>query len=157
MNDSEVLGLLIYANELDGRHSPNEAKVYAWQEVLQEGAPGLTLAFARDCIRKHYATLDTMISPSTIVQAWTKSRRVAAELRIGSTVNDPDAHCGISGCGCTHSEPCYRGWIDSDWETSPCPRCRPTLKAILSRVPPPGSRQSHDWTLIRTREHEVIA
>lgn len=156
MNDSEVLGLLIYANELDGRHSPNEAKVYAWQEVLQEGAPDLTLAFARDCIRKHYATLDTMITPATIVTAWGRHRRVTNDLRLGTTVNDPDAHCGIGGCSCTHSNPCYRGWIDRDWETSPCPRCRPRLAMILGKIPPPGSRQAHDWTLLRTRETEPV-
>lgn len=156
MNDTEVLGLLIYANELDARHSPNEAKVYAWQEVLQEGAPDLTLAFAKDAIRKHYATLDVMITPAMIVQSWRKGRAMTAQMRLASTVTDPDAHCGRAGCGCLHSGNCFKGWIDSDTATAPCPQCRPRLAGVLATVAPPGHRNEHDLALIRLREHEAV-
>ena len=41
--------------------------------------------------------------------------------------NPLDAHCRISGCGCTHQE-CYRGWRDTDdSRTTPCDTCRPHL------------------------------
>jgi hypothetical protein len=156
MNDTEVLGLLIYANELDARHSPNEAKVYAWQEVLQEGAPDLTMAFARDCIRSHYATLDVMITPAAIVQAWRKHARRTAEIRSATSIAEPDAHCGRPTCMCSHTAACFKGWIDQEHVTSPCPQCRPQLRAILAQVAPPGKRTEKDWTIIRLRELEAI-
>ena len=154
MNDSEVLGVLIYANELDARHSPNEAKVYAWQDVLREGAPELTLAFARDCIRKHYATMDDMVSPAMLVQAWRRHSRVTSEARLSEQKADLDAHCGRAHCLCPHTNHCYKGWIDSAHETSPCRHCRATLAHTLGKIGPPGTRSDHDWSVLRHRERE---
>lgn len=151
MNPNDVLGLLIYANELDGRHSPNEAKVFAWQEVLDTEAPGISLDFARDVIRKHYATVDVMVTPAVIVQAWKKYTRVKAEAR--ASVGHTGAHCGRSTCDCAHTGPCFKGWIDGDRQTSPCRQCRPQLAAVLDEIPDPGYRSESDWSRIRNRAY----
>lgn len=154
MNDTEILGLLVYANELDGRHSPNEAKVYAWQEVLAEGAPAMTLAFARDAIRRHYSKLDVMVTPAMLVQAWRKHSAVATSARISNAAT-LEAHCGRADCPCQHTD-CFKGWHDSDTETSPCSRCRPSLARVLAHIAPPGDRNEHDWALLRHRDFEAL-
>lgn len=151
MNDNEVLGLLIYANELDGRHSPNEAKVYAWQEVLEAGAPGMTVEFAKEQIKKHYGIMDSMLTPSMLVTAWKVARRIAAEARIATEQREPERHCGKTGCLCTHGDPCFKGWMDSDTVTSPCPVCRSDLSHVLAKVGDPGYRTDSDQSLIRHR------
>lgn len=151
MNDNEVLGLLIYANELDGRHSPNEAKVYAWQEVLAAGAPGMTLEFAKEQIKKHYGLMDAMLTPAMLVTAWKQARRIAAEARIATEQREPERHCGKPSCLCTHGDPCFKGWMDSDTVTSPCPVCRTDLSHVLAKVGSPGARSESDWSLIRHR------
>jgi len=151
MTDEEILGLLIYANELDGRHSPNEAKVYAWQEVLEAGAPGMAVEFAKEQIKKHYGNYEVMLSPSMLVTAYRKSRRIAAEARIALEQDGPERHCQRTGCLCTHAEPCYKGWIDSDYATSPCPICRSDLAFALDKVAPVGQRSEHDFSVIRNR------
>ena len=70
-----------------------------------------------------------------------------------STADDPqDAHCFRSGCNCSH-ETCYRGWIDSDTETSPCRQCRPGLALVLDEVAPLGERNPHDQQLLESIEH----
>ena len=70
-----------------------------------------------------------------------------------STADDPqDAHCFRSGCNCSH-ETCYRGWIDSETETSPCRQCRPGLSLVLDEVAPLGERNPHDQQLLESIEH----
>ena len=70
-----------------------------------------------------------------------------------STADDPqDAHCFRGGCNCSH-ESCYRGWIDSDTETSPCRQCRPGLSLVLDEVAPLGERNPHDQQLLESIEH----
>ena len=70
-----------------------------------------------------------------------------------STADDPqDAHCFRSGCNCSH-ESCYRGWIDSDTETSPCRQCRPGLSLVLDEIAPLGERNPHDQQLLESIEH----
>lgn len=70
-----------------------------------------------------------------------------------STADDPqDAHCFRSGCNCSH-ETCYRGWIDSDTETSPCRQCRPGLSLVLDEIAPLGERNPHDQQLLESIEH----
>ena len=70
-----------------------------------------------------------------------------------STADDPqDAHCFRSGCNCSH-ESCYRGWIDSDQETSPCRQCRPGLSLVLDEIAPLGERNPHDQQLLESIEH----
>lgn len=158
MKDTEVLSLLIYANELDGRHAPNEAKVFAWSEVLNESAPGMPLDFATGVIKKHYSKLEVMISPAVIVKAWHDYRRVRADAALSMDAANADRHCKRSGCMCSHTEPCYKGWVDppSNDRTVPCPVCRRDLLDVLDRIPPLGLRGEHDYALLRTR-HSVVS
>lgn len=151
MTNDEVLMLLAYANELDGRHSPNELKVAAWQDVLQDAAPGMTLAFARDTIRNHYATMEDMLTPANLVGSWKKHTRYLAESKLSAAQSLPERHCGIVNCVCTHGDPCFKGWIDYDTYTSPCRMCRGDLANTLDRIGPVGERTEHDWTTLRGR------
>jgi hypothetical protein len=154
MTDAEVLGLLIYANELDGRHSPNEAKVLAWQDVLREAAPGMTVEFARDTIRNHYGATDAMLTPATLVASWKKHARYLSESRKALTDTSPERHCGRANCVCTHGDPCFKGWIDYEDATSPCRMCRGDLANTLDLIAPLGSRSEHDWATLRLRHLE---
>lgn len=70
MTGEEVLALLAYATELDGRHAPNELKVAAWLDVLDAEAPGVSLQFARDVVREHYSRTDDMLTVSHLVARW---------------------------------------------------------------------------------------
>lgn len=154
MTDAEVLGLLIYANELDGRHSPNEAKVLAWQDVLRDAASGMTVEFARDTIRNHYAATDAMLTPATLVASWKKHARYLSESRKALTDTSPERHCGKQNCVCTHGDPCFKGWIDFDDYTSPCRMCRGDLANTLDLIAPLGKRSDHDWATLRMRHLE---
>lgn len=150
MNPDEVLGLLIYANELDGRHSPNEAKVLSWSEVLNSGAPGMTLDFAKEQVTRHYGLSDQMLAPSVLVTAWKQYQRSVADARIARG-SGHEAHCGRGGCLCTHSDECFKGWIDHDGGTAPCPICRPSLADAIYAMPEPGDRNQHDYATLRNR------
>lgn len=151
MNDADVLGLLIYANELDGRHSPNEAKVYAWQEVLQESAPNMNVGFARDTITKHYANTDVMLTPATLVSAWKRYVKFQSDTHISASASSSERHCGKANCICTHGEPCFKGWVDYDTYTSPCRMCRGDLANALDQIAALGQRSDHDWSTLRHR------
>ena len=157
MNDNDILGLLIYANELDGRHAPNEAKVYAWKEVLDDAAPGMPLAFARDVVRRHYGLTDAMVSPAIIVKAWNDNRRAKSEAAIALSGSSVEAHCGMKDCRCTHAEPCFKGWFDNQDNTvTPCPICRRSLSEVLHKISPLGMRSAHEYTMIRQRNYEGV-
>lgn len=147
MTDQEVAALLVFLNELDGRHSPNEIKVRAWVSVFDESAPGMTVTFARDVARRHYSLLDDMITPSAFVRAW--------RLKQGLEQVFTESHCRKADCGCTHRV-CYRGWIDlDDGTTQPCGVCRQELAAVLAEIPPPGQRSEQDWVKVRLRKGGV--
>jgi hypothetical protein len=149
MNSTEVLTLLAYCNELDGRHAPNEVKVRAWVDVFNQGAPDMPVAFARDVAKRHYAHIDDMITPSTFIRMWANHKKTR---EIAQNVNSSDAHCKRHDCRCTHTSPCYRGWLDNDEGTAvPCRVCRSSLADVLDRIPPRGMRQEHDFALIRNR------
>ena len=69
------------------------------------------------------------------------------------TAADPlDRHCFGNGCSCSH-ESCYRGWLDSETETSPCRQCKPGLALVLDEIAPLGSRNPHDQQLLESIEH----
>jgi hypothetical protein len=153
MLNIDVLALLIYCNELDGRHSPNEAKVLAWGEVFESSAPGMTLSFAKAVAKSHYGKYDVMIAPSTFVTKWRQHQDLQASANATT-----ERHCGKSSCVCTHSEPCYKGWMDHPenlW-TQPCPVCRADLAQVLSKINPLGSRSQSDQASIRLRHRSEV-
>jgi hypothetical protein len=77
----------------------------------------------------------------------------AAHFAKTETAADPlDRHCFGSSCSCLH-ESCYRGWLDSETETSPCRQCRPGLALVLDEIAPLGSRNPHDQQLLESIEH----
>ena len=43
-----------------------------------------------------------------------------------------DPHCGQSGCTCTHTGDCYKGWeditVDGHEYALPCSRCHPAKR-----------------------------
>lgn len=145
MDDRNVLQLLIFCNELDGRHAPNELKVRAWADVFNQGAAGMTLEFAMDVAKRHHATVDQMITPAVFVRSW-KTHRAAKEAAFA----DAEAHCRRQGCACTHSGDCDRGWLDRGDAVAPCPVCRPTLAGVLAEVSPLGRRTDYDYVRIRS-------
>lgn len=80
--------------------------------------------------------------------------RHAAEAGIDLTVtqkDNRDSHCGKAGCSCTHTGGCFKGWIDSDYETRPCKNCRDSLTDVLALIPGPGHRSTADFARIRER------
>ncbi len=80
--------------------------------------------------------------------------RHAAEAGIDLTVTQldyRDSHCGKAGCNCTHTGGCYKGWVDTAYETRPCKNCRDSLADILALVPGPGWRSTADFARIRER------
>jgi hypothetical protein len=157
MNETDALALLIYCNELDGRHSPNELKVRAWLDVFNDAAPAMSVSFAKEIARKHYALLDVMITPSTFVKAWRETQRMRSITNLNIDEDQADRHCRFSDCQCTHTGPCFRGWIDNDQHTtSPCRVCRPSLANVLDEIPPLGKRQDQDEARIRSRFKEQI-
>jgi len=150
MNTDDVLTILVYANELDGRHSPNEVKVMAWREVFQVEAPQMTLSFAKEHVTRHYAQTDEMLSPASLVKGWkdkTRSDRQAVLAGQGAL----EGHCGRGGCMCSHSGECFKGWIDHDRGADPCPTCRPSLADAVYAMPAPGSRSEHHFANLRNR------
>jgi hypothetical protein len=150
MTTDDVLALLVYANELDGRHAPNDVKVLAWQEVINTEGRGMTLDFAKDQITRHYATTDVMLSPAVLVTGWRQKTRAENEARM-SRQGGVERHCGRGGCVCTHTDECYKGWIDHDRGTDACPVCRPSLADAIHAMPDPGSRSDHDFATLRNR------
>jgi hypothetical protein len=69
---------------------------------------------------------------------------------------DREAHCGRQGCGCTHDNGCFKGWVDHlpgahgayDF-VEPCRNCRPVLHQRIRDIPPPGERTPGDLASIR--------
>jgi hypothetical protein len=156
MSDVDVLGLLIYATELDGRHTPNEVKVRAWADVFAAEAPGMTVEFAQEVVRKHYGQHDEMLTTGHLCRAWREDQRYQREAYAASENDAADASCFRAGCMCSHTDPCYRGWMDppENDRTVPCPICRGDLAEVLAKVHPLGKRTPADGAMIRNR-HKV--
>jgi hypothetical protein len=51
--------------------------------------------------------------------------------------------CTVAGC--------FKGWIDHDGPTTPCPECRPQLARRIAMIPPPGRRSERDFAYLRDR------
>ena len=143
MSEQEIAALLVFLNELDGRHSPNEIKVRAWKEVFDSAAPMMHVSFAKSVAQQHYALLDDMITPSVFVRAWGMRQQGKEAFN--------EEHCRRRNCGCSH-QLCFRGWIDrEDGKTAPCGICRAELHMALADMPPAGQRSDQDWARFRLR------
>lgn len=151
MNRTEVAAMLTYVNTLDGRVGYDVPTVQAWSDVL---IGQIESGWAATFVRKHYATSNDCITPSWLNKGW---REHESFMQARALVENSEAHCGKVGCRCTHSEPCYKGWLDRDGEnvTAPCPKCRQSLWEVLMEIPPLGMRSDADSAMIRNRFRET--
>lgn len=150
MNKSEIALFLSFASTLDGRVPFDEAAIEAWALVLEKDMEG---KWASEFVKKHYARGDDMLIPSVMNRGWQESKRTRAQAVWSGDAEASDRHCRRTGCQCTHSAPCYRGWIDKEdnSSTSPCPVCRRSLADVLVTIAPLGLRDEHDFAAIRNR------
>ena len=147
----EVKALLTSVNGLDARIPVNPDRIKEWAAMLTEKASGLTLADAQQMVRNHYAETSNVLTLDILIAAHRRQRKVKESLSRSET--DPqDSHCFRSGCNCSHQS-CYRGWLDSETETSPCRHCKPGLALVLDEIAPLGSRNPHDQQLLESIEH----
>jgi len=138
MNKSETAILLGDLARYDLRRFGDD-DVLAWQEALHDVA----YENARSAVVAYYRDHRDRAMPSDI----RKAAQLAADDRAAhaSWSGDGGAGCGLSGCRCTHTTPCDRGWIDAstiiheivDHKTGevssrreydavqPCPICKP--------------------------------
>lgn len=138
---TDVKNMILVAHQYDQRHEVTEAKIASWHLLFTEQAPTMTAQWAQRQVVAHYARTDMMLVPSKLVREW-KDTLHATRIH----ADDIDAHCGRSGCTCTHNDTCYRGWVDlvddngAHLRTAPCPVCRPQLQQLLKNLPDPGKR-----------------
>ncbi len=128
MNNQQLAVMLSFASTLDGRVPCDEAAVMAWAAVVDTD---IDTSWAADFVKKHYGRTDDMLVPSALNRSWRQHRATQQAARIATSGGD--RHCQRTGCPCTHSEPCYKGWIDREHEsvTAPCSVCRPTVLEAL--------------------------
>lgn len=111
----------------------------------------MTLPFAVEFIAKWYGELRTdkqTLKPGAFNAEWRDRRRV---LPTGPV--DGDRHCKRGGCRCSHTDPCYRGWLEGLDVASPCRVCRFDLFEALSRVPSRANRTLVDMAAVRDRRY----
>lgn len=150
MNKSDIAVMLSFASTLDGRVPFDEAAVEAWAVVLD---PDMEGKWAADFVKKHYGRGDDLLIPSTLNRGWVEAKRARAQAKFSGDAEASDRHCRRTACQCTHTSPCYRGWIDREDNsaTVPCPVCRRSLADVLLSVAPLGLRDEHDHAAIRNR------
>ena len=146
MDKIAISAMLTFASTLDYRLNNEPDTVEAWALVLDEN---MNQHWAAKFVRTHYKRSQTVLTPSMINQAWQEHQSLLA----GNGTGELDAHCGMTGCMCSHVAPCYRGWIDNEGVafTSPCPVCRGSLSQLLDELPPLGFRTQADESRIRNR------
>lgn len=150
MNTHEAVQLLAIIGGFDARAIPTDEaslhlKAEAWARAFDQTMP---YRFAAANVVSHYASSDEPITPATTNDAWH---------RANSNHGDDDrmdSHCGKTGCICSHSAGCYRGWVDTDATTEPCQQCRPMLAQTLRTMPEPGKRQPQHMLKLATRGRE---
>lgn len=156
MREVEVARLLAFANGLDQRQGIDTVKVQAWFAQFQQEAPSMEYLWAERYAARHYSEPEKgMLTPGHLVKAWREHLRLKADREF---VTENDAHCGHAYCACTHTGPCYKGWIDNDEgrTTAPCRVCRESLAKVLGEIAPLGYRSAHDQSRIRNREVERL-
>lgn len=153
MNKSDIAFVLSFASTLDARVPFDEAAVEAWALVLDADMEG---KWAGEYVKKHYGRGDDLLIPSVLNRGWQEAKRARAQAKWSGDAEASERHCRRTGCQCTHTSPCYKGWIDREdnTATSPCPVCRPSLADVLSQVAPLGLREEHDHAMIRNRFRE---
>lgn len=150
MNRTEVLNLLTRMNALDGRIAVGPIAVETWHDALAEEAPDMEVLWAVKHLNHHYATTTEPIRMATLVSGWRVEKAKRSEWAVSRSGAALDTHCGKGGCTCSHTDPCYRGWMDSTDSTAACPNCRPGLAQVLSELPPPRFRNEYDGSRLRS-------
>lgn len=112
-------------------------KAHAWANALVSAMP---LDFAMTFVTRHYSRSAERITPSMLNQAWADDQ---APVPPGTL---SEAHCGRTGCECSHTGSCFKGWHDEPdaRTTTPCGRCRPWTARRVADAPPPGRRNDAD-------------
>lgn len=130
----------------------DEVAVEMWHASLDEDMPA---AFAAQVIARMYAEDPDRKSllPGHINREWRGYKNRQATLGPPESAEARDRRCHVAECACTHSEPCYRGWLDDqgDGMAVPCRSCRPGLADVLATMPPPGSRTQADFARLTAR------
>jgi hypothetical protein len=153
MKLEEVAMLLHLMNSLDARVQINKVRIASWAELLGEKADGLSFADARQIVIDHYSEGAEMLTPDIFVATHRRLRKIKESLSRSETAADlADRHCFRNGCSCSHQS-CYRGWLDTETQTSPCRQCKPGLALVLDEIAPLGSRNPHDQQLLESIEH----
>lgn len=141
----DALPPAIRPSAYDGRFRSACAAAY------EHGWPAIRLAelvAAVDYTRTHNPPLVAIMHLERIGERPPPQARPTAPRTQAQT----EAHCGRPACSCAHQD-CYRGWIDSDGPTAPCPACRPALTRRLNDIPPPGrQRTTADLAHLRDRD-----
>lgn len=139
MKHSEVVTLLTTIASLVGKTPPTSVDVNVWAETPEVQA--WTLDEALTAARSS-AMGGSFVGIKEIKDQIRQSKGKQSDVRI-------ESHCGISACRCTHEDDCFKGWIDGETTTRPCPTCRPNLATRVSKVPPPGQRTPADLATLR--------
>jgi hypothetical protein len=148
MNTKEIAVMLSFASTLDGRVPFDEVGVTAWAHVLE---PDIENRWAADFVKRHYGRTSDMLIPSVLNKGWLEHKR---NQRL-TTLTTSESHCQRLGCTCTHTDACFKGWLDIEDRTVPCSICRSSLAVVLQQIPPLGHRQEHDEARIRNRFKEM--
>lgn len=130
----------------------DEVAVEMWHASLDED---MSAAFATSFIAQHYAdpTLgQDKVMPGHVNKAWRDYRRRQSVPQLPRGAEASDRHCGRQSCTCTHTDPCYRGWMDDVADAAvPCRKCRQELHDLIAGMPEPGARSSADMAVLRGR------
>jgi hypothetical protein len=155
VNKTEVAALVALLNRTNPLNTFDESKVDAWFAVFTEQAPDIDASFIMRWASKRASSTDDLTLPSHVVKAWKDHKSYEHDTSLVGTRNE--AHCKITGCQCTHTGGCYKGWFDSEdgRTTTPCPVCRTSLSLVLQDVAPLGYRTDVDHARIRTRDSDA--
>ncbi len=122
----------------------------AWSEALTNLTQTDAIAAVTDC---SIHPRQGWLRPADVIDAHRRLERTRREQlanEIDATSDRHLAHCDQRGCRCTHTNGCYKGWIElRDGQTKPCFNCREDALVRVSDVPPPGKRNGSDLALLR--------
>lgn len=103
------------------------------------------------------------VRPAHINKAWRDHVKLVTHSNYSKDKSKEDRalyerRCTRVGCTCSHTGPCYKGWIDSkDGDTTqPCQTCNPKLADRLSQMPPRGERNDSDFHAFRESARGIV-